>query len=734
MDTMISQQSFSTQDKIYALIGQHRLNDAFAMLNRVITDNDAFSLADELSAAETSYKYLIQYFIAGSEDPRRELIRAEIIESLYSITDRLVMHIEGKSSGEQYFLTRRFSPTSFDSIIATYRKRKSDRDLFTESGNPDVDSLRSLSVALESAEATIFDYVWTRFPISSSDLAQIESLLADASLPTHIKVLIVAALYQSAMKFYQEPIVALLLSLYTSAVDEVAVAALCCALIAMHRHSGRIAASERIASIIATLSDVENFRRDVASIFFLLTRSRDTERLSKRVHDEIIPEIKKISPIIINKFKDAQSVNDITDLEANPEWHNILESSGLQKKIEEFNDIQLSGADVFMSTFAKLKSFPFFSRISNWFLPFHTDNSAVLSSLEPSDKLLLDMVNALPILCDSDKYSFFLSLAGVPTSHKQMMASQFSQQNDMLKEMGKNLPKSKGKTHDEIANRFIQDLFRFAKLNKYHGEFYDPFSTSLNLRAVPVIAPILDNTDTLSVIGEYCMKNEHYHEAIDCFSRIMELDADVDASFIQKRGFCNQCLKNYQAAINDYLKFDLFTPDNLWNITHTAACYRALRQNQLALECYRRAEALAPENVSVCLNIGHCLLDLGNTAEALKAYYKVDYIDTSKHRAWRPIAWCAFLLGNFDQSLKYYEKVLADTPSAHDFLNIGHLHLCRRDFASAARYYRHSVKEFGSFKDFLSSFRSDVSYLTDKGITTMERDLILDYLQMPTQD
>ena len=52
---MISQQSFSTQDKIYALIGQHRLNDAFAMLNRVITDNDAFSLADELSAADTSY-------------------------------------------------------------------------------------------------------------------------------------------------------------------------------------------------------------------------------------------------------------------------------------------------------------------------------------------------------------------------------------------------------------------------------------------------------------------------------------------------------------------------------------------------------------------------------------------------------------------------------------------------------------------------------------------------------
>ncbi|MGN1245058.1 MAG: tetratricopeptide repeat protein, partial [Muribaculaceae bacterium] len=386
------------------------------------------------------------------------------------------------------------------------------------------------------------------------------------------------------------------------------------------------------------------------------------------------------------------------------------------------------GADVFMSTFAKLKSFPFFSRISNWFLPFHTDNSAVTSSFAQSDKFMLDMILALPVLCDSDKYSFCLSMASVPASQKQMMAGQFRQQNDMLKEMGKNLPKSKEKTHEEIANRFIQGLFRFSKLNKYHAEFFDPFSTSLNLREVPVLAPILDNTDTLSIIGEYCMKNEHYHEAIDCFTRITEIDAEVDASFIQKRGFCNQCLKNYPDAIDDYLKFDLFSPDNLWNITHTAACYRALRQNDRALECYRRAEALAPENISVCLNIGHCLLDLGNTAEALKAYYKVDYLDSSKHRALRPIAWCTFLLGNFEQSLKYYDKVLADNPSAHDYLNIGHLHLCRRDFECAARHYRLSLDAFGSKDDFLNAFSADTPYLTDKGITPMERDLILDYL------
>lgn len=719
----------SLRGRIASLLAGHRLHDAFFELHNAISDFAAWELADELQTIETSYRYLLQYFIAGSADDKRGTIRDQISESLLTLTDRLTIHALGKASDEQYFLTRRFTPASLEASIATYRKRKGDLDLFVEGGSTDANALQSLSMATESAEATIFDYVWTRFPLSSADARLLDDLLADPTLPSHLKVLVVAALHQSLMKFYQESIVAMLLSLYSSPCDEVAVAALCCALIAMHKYAGRVAASERIRKIIDTLSETESFKRDIASIYFLLTRSRDTERLSKRMHDEILPEIKRISPTIINKFKDSQSVRDIADLEANPEWRDLLESSGLQKKIEEFNEIQLSGADVFMTTFSRLKSFPFFSRLANWFLPFHTAHSAVQSSLGAGNSAVKDMILALPFLCDSDKYSFCLSMASVPEAQKRMMSSQFSQQNDMLKEMGRNMPKSREKTHEEIANRFIQNLFRFSKLYRHHNEFYDPFSTSLNLRSVAPIAPILNNPGTLGIIADYFMKNEHYEEAIECFNRILEIESDtVDSSFIQKRGFCHQCLKHYREAIDDYLKFDLFSPDNLWNITHTAACYRALRLNDHALECYRRAESIAPENMSVCLNIGHCLLDLGKTAEALKAYFKVDYLDSSKHRALRPIAWCNFLLGNFDQSLKYYEKVLANAPSPHDYLNMGHLHLCRRDFATAAGYYRQSLTAFGSKEDFLHAFTADVTYLHDKGITPMETDLLLDHL------
>lgn len=731
---MNSQLSPSFQKRVYDLIAKHRLHDAFALISKTVTETDAWNIADELSAIETSYKYLISYFIAGSDDSRREQIRAEIIESLYTITDKVVIHTVGKTSGEQYFLTRRFTPSSLDALISTYKSRKSELDMFVESGNDSTDALRSLSVAFESAEASIFDYVWTRFPISGADITLLEDFIASGDVAVNTKVLMVAALYQSVVKFYQEPILALLLSLYTSPHDDVAVAALCCALIALHKYQSRAASSERINNIIATLSDDLNFRRDVASIYFVLTRSRDAERLSKRVHDELIPELTKLNPTIINKFKDIQSISDLTDIEANPEWRDLIESSKISKKVKEFHEMQDSGADVYMSTFGKLKMFPFFSRISNWFLPFHTSHSAVMSSFDSNSSGLKELIQAIPYLCDSDKYSFSISIGSIPDTQKNMLGRQFMQHKEMLNELEKNKPSlSIEKNHEDIANRFIQNLFRFSKFNKYRAEFYDPFSTSLNLRKIQAIAPIVDNTETLGVIGEYFMKNEHYDEAIECFTRIMEIDSEIDASFIQKRGFCHQCLKHYREAIDDYSKFDLFSPDNLWNITHTAACYRALRQHDRALEHYRRAEALSPENLSVCLNIGHCLLDLGNTAEALKAYYKVDYLDSTKHRALRPIAWCTFLLGNFEQSLNYYEKVMNDNPSPHDYLNMGHLHLCMRHFADAVGYYAKSIESFGSSDDFKSSFNTDVPYLSDKGITTMEIDLILDNLAYSQQ-
>lgn len=62
-------------------------------------------------------------------------------------------------------------------------------------------------------------------------------------------------------------------------------------------------------------------------------------------------------------FEESDEEKDDT----NPDWADAIEKSGLGDKLREMNELQLEGADVYMSTFSQLKSYPFFREISNWF-------------------------------------------------------------------------------------------------------------------------------------------------------------------------------------------------------------------------------------------------------------------------------------------------------------------------------------------------------------------------------
>lgn len=728
----------SKKDKITSLLKEQKLHNSFKAIKELIADSESWELQDEITRIETSYKYMIQFFIAGSDDPQRKRIYNEIVDALYTLTDKVIYTLSRNDSSEQYYITKRLLPkfaTNFDSAFSNYMAAKAQYDLYAEvpTNRLDNNELIRLARVLEDAETALFNYIWTAFPMSATETAKLASIMTtENDVSSHLRILIVAAIYLNTAKFYQEQLITLLLSLYTSSSDHsVKVSALCCALILIQKYDDRASSSLNIQNAILSLRDDDNFCKDARTIFFILTRSRDTERLNKKVQNELMPEILKISPDVIKRFKaGAQFINDLTEFESNPEWQNILDDSGLTKKIEELNEIQMEGGDVFMGTFAKLKSFSFFSKISNWFIPFHKSHSVPLSVFSEKDILLKDIITNACFLCNSDKYSFCLSLQSVPATQREMMLSQFDAQNSAIQEIKMaNLP-DPSKKHENIANKFIQDLFRFSKLYSHKTEFYDPFNADRDFLAIDMLRPVLCAKESLMLLGEYFLKNEHYNEAINCFTILTEnFDNDLP-TIVQKIGFCHQCLKEYDAALESYMKYDLFNPGDLWNLRHIATCYKALHDTAKALEYYRKAECLSPENISVCLNIGHCLLEMGSIEDALKAYFKVDYLDNKKYRAIRPIAWCTFLLGNYKQSHEYYGKVLDNAPSAQDYLNMGHLSVCEHHYSDAIDLYLKSLENYNNdFNIFLHNFNNDRTILEDKGLSALDINLIIDKLR-----
>lgn len=86
------------------------------------------------------------------------------------------------------------------------------------------------------------------------------------------------------------------------------------------------------------------------------------------------------------------------------------------------------------------------------------------------------MISASALLCNSDKYSFCLSLAQVPESQRDLMMGQFSAENAAVQEMEKEELMKKEISRENISNRYIQDLYRFFKLYIRRTEFTDPFA------------------------------------------------------------------------------------------------------------------------------------------------------------------------------------------------------------------------------------------------------------------
>lgn len=81
------------------------------------------------------------------------------------------------------------------------------------------------------------------------------------------------------------------------------------------------------------------------------------------MREEIIPEMMK------NPKLNLEGLDEDAE-DHNPEWEEWIDRSGITDKLRELGELQMSGADVYMSTFSQLKQFPFFRKISHWFYPF----------------------------------------------------------------------------------------------------------------------------------------------------------------------------------------------------------------------------------------------------------------------------------------------------------------------------------------------------------------------------
>ena len=106
--------------------------------------------------------------------------------------------------------------------------------------------------------------------------------------------------------------------------------------------------------------------------------------------------------------------------------------------LHELGALQSEGADTYMSAFSQLKSYPFFRQAAHWFYPFDRQQPDVAQVFKQKniegEKSIIGTLMESTMFCNSDKYSFCLTLQSVPSDQLEILATEFSMQNEMIRE------------------------------------------------------------------------------------------------------------------------------------------------------------------------------------------------------------------------------------------------------------------------------------------------------------
>ena len=721
------------KSRVIEFLEQKRLRDAFVELKHMSQSAMAWEISDEISRLEDSYKLMLNYATQGVDDPSRSVLYNNIVNDVRLLLDRVARQRLAVEEPTLYFNTLRCvqlrQNESIASLLDEYYKISDKASIYNMIVSDELNSQSQDSFeAKERLEKQIFNRIWVTFPFKNIDEETLISLFNSNNVSQHFQELIVSALLMGLIEYYDPRKLKILLVAYKSDYQEVSVKALVAILLTMYMYSNRIN-DEKLLNHIAAIKEDDKWNSDVKTAYIELVRTRDTERISKKMQDELIPEMLKLRPDIYKKINDSTAMIDMSSIEENPEWEEMLQKSGITDKIKELSQLQEEGSDVFMSTFSHLKTFPFFSEISNWFMPFSLDHSLVKRTLGSDVSVIGDIIDNAPFLCNSDKYSFLLSLGSIPQHQRQLMLSQFEQQREAISGAGMSMMSlTQPGQRKNLINKYLQDLYRFFKLYRRKGEFFDLFAQQINLVNIPLLSDDLDDVDTLMLVAEFYFRRKYYSEALDVYKSISE-KVPPSAQIFQKIGYCYHQLGNIKSALTYYEQAELLNAESLWTLRRIAACYRSLNNPKMALSYYERIAKEKSDDLNVAMNIGHCYLELGEYNEAIKNYYKVEFLDEKSTRAWRPLAWCLLLSGDYDQSRAYYDRILSDNPTMEDYLNMGHLALVKRDISLAIDYYKRSIDNDSSKIDTLiNSLNKDESYLIKIGVDVSLIPFIIDAL------
>ena len=486
---------------------------------------------------------------------------------------------------------------------------------------------------------------------------------------------------------------------------------------------------ERIKAMLADKTTLKQLLDMQMQMLFCCNADADNEEIQRN----IMPTLIKNTNLQMTRLgiveKEDDPMKDIMDPNAAER-----DMEEMERKYRKMMDMQKQGSDIYFGGFSKMKTFPFFHDLCNWFAPFNAAHPALGAARERlAGSTFLNKLMETGPFCDSDKYSFALAIAQImdrmPDNVKEMLNSDAT--------FGPTVSKEEQENPAYICRSYLQSLYRFFRLYRSKRDFLNPF-----------ILDELEDNDGNALFLSYkllaCPEMEENAVALCGFLLKRKMMRELMSMAICYKSSQNPRLVRFLALVpmtdgKWQEAYDLFasvpedqhTEESLRGMAH---CCMSLKRFGEAVAIYRRLLAMHPDSFSYQLNLAVCLMSsdafsscgdaascgdvasscgasscgdassceasssLGGKVEArpnkvveegTKLLYKLDYEHPNNANVRRVLAWCMMLQGNFDKAIDIYTRLLSqpDAVSA-DRLNAAYAHWLSRDVARAVALLR----------------------------------------------
>lgn len=710
-----------------------RLKESLADLTYLIQQNGFGDDYNSLIQIEENYKIMLQYKFDGYQDPQSVDVLNKIKKNCITLTDKSFYKWMEIHDSSLYFIRKRkigaVSKLDVKNVLSKLENLKENKKLtaLIEDENERNNKILDLEKNKESLVKDLFNRIWLSYG-DEDNKNIIQSIFDSECLDKYDRALLVSAILLSLSNFFDSELFISLIFLCKDREKEVSSRAYVSLAFVSYMYDKRIRFYPEVKSALSSFFDDKDNVDIFYSVIRQLIKSQNTETVTKKMQEEILPKMQNISMEIMDKLG-----NEDGDLNnANPEWKKLDENNDLSDEIEAISEMQKEGVDVYMSTFRGLKFYPFFNDMENWFLSFNPENTFISELFNGVDnkQSILSVVVKSANLCSSDKYSFCFNILQLPEQYRNQAILNMGAESE---ELSKTLESDKifsGKlTIEKLSNQYIQDLYRFFNLFRRKKDFFNIFSMPLDFFNCENLKEILNDKKELSSMCSLYLKNKNYNYASQIID-ILTVENSASSELCQKKGFCMEQMNNDSSALSEYLKSDLINPNSVWTLKRIAFLYRKKNMPEKAIEYYQRAEKLKPDDYMITLNLGHTNVEMNEYTKALEYYFKVEIINGESIKTWRAIAWCSFKCGKNDQAQRYYEKVISyNNANMVDYLNAGHFFFSIGKYKDAIKMYKKSLLSEGlSLNKFMELFDKDMISLADDKIKSEDVPFLRDKL------